>query len=181
MSLRIGRAARTAAACLVWLACVVLLACAVSVAAGSGAALAGASAGRGLESLPHTWCGIFRWSSDNQIQHVSLRFEQSRTAPDGRVELVGSGVYSTDRRVVITVRAVVDPNDRSIEIWESNPSAAGFTTEGSHVGRLTPDLQTIRARWRPRGAGPSGALVLHAAGPLADPRVCDEAPATRAP
>ncbi len=166
MRVRIGcTALRIALGALLW------------VAMGPATGLAGSPADRWLEDLPRAWCGTFRWQSDDQVQHVSLRFDWSRQILNGWVELGGTGVYADDRRVVITVRAVVDPFEGAIEIWESNPSAAGFTTDGSHVGRVAPDLQTITARWRPRGPGSTGTLVLHAVAPSADPEACDSVPA----
>lgn len=116
-----------------------------------------------IERLPRAWCGVFRWDADQIAQHVMIQFDRVETRADGKIEAKGPGLVRTDRTVPFIMRAVIDPSTRAIELFESlEIQVPGYVTDGSHVGELAADLQSMRVVWTTRGTRQRGKMELTA-------------------
>ena len=144
---------------------VLLLLLALPAAAGpAGAEQPSAAPGGGLaEKLPRSWCGTFSWETFGDLQHVTITFDRVTPLADGTIEATGRGIVKSFRTVPFLARAVVDPAGRRIELFESLATPTpGYITDGSHVGTLAPDLQSMRLAWTTRGTGERGSMQLQA-------------------
>ena len=113
--------------------------------------------------MPRAWCGVFRWDHDQIAQHVTIRFDRFEARADGKIEATGPGLVRTGRTVPFIMRAVIDPATRAIELFESlEAPVPGYVTDGSHVGELAADLQSMRVVWTTRGTAERGAMELNA-------------------
>ena len=122
-----------------------------------------------LDRLPLAWCGIFRWDGDAQEQRVTLAFPRFEQRADGRLEADGPGILRSYRIVPFRMRAVVDPATRRVEMFEAlDIPMSDYVTDGSHVGELAADLQSMRLVWTTRGTGKRGAMELFARPATAD-------------
>jgi hypothetical protein len=121
-----------------------------------------------LDRMPRAWCGVFRWEGDDRAQHVTIIFRRASLRADGRIEADGPGLVRYEdepdsQAVRFHMRAVVDPATRRIEMFESiDVPRADYVTDGSHVGALAADLQSMQTVWTTRGTGRRGALHMNA-------------------
>lgn len=107
------------------------------------------------------YVGTYRWRGGGPAQQVRFWFERVEARGDGKLVVTGRGVYlPPPNRTNITIRAAIDRRTGRIEIWESNPDQAGFTTDGSHVGTISAGFCAIEAVWTSKGSGSQGDLVL---------------------
>src|SRR5262245_40080636 len=117
-----------------------------------------------VAQLPRAFVGDFRWHDDRMIQNVAIRFKSVRRVDAEHAEAVGCGNYNTAGIVTsINVRMQITLSGLQVEIWESAPDRATFVTDGSHLGRLSPDLGAIEAEWTTVSTGQRGRLRLRAA------------------
>ena len=122
-----------------------------------------------VEQLPRAWCGTFRWDGGGDDQRVTITFDRVELGADGKIEATGPGLVRTSRTVRFSVRTVIEPETRRIEMFESvAPGTPGYITDGSHVGELAADLQSMRLAWTTRGTGERGSMELIARPPPAD-------------
>jgi hypothetical protein len=120
-----------------------------------------------LESkLPRTYEGEFRWHGDRRPQKVEIKIISTNRLDSQHVEALGCGRYDASGLVTnIRVRMKIDVMSLDVEIWELDAvGSVGFTTSGSHKGRLTDNLQEIDAEWTTQPNGPKGRLLLRAGG-----------------
>lgn len=122
-----------------------------------------------VEQLPRAWCGTFRWEGESGGQRVTIAFDRVERRADGKIEASGVGQVVTERTVRFTARAVIEPETRQVEMFEEvPPGTPGYVSDGSHVGTLAADLQTMRLVWTTRGTGERGSMELVARPPQAD-------------
>lgn len=139
------------------------------------------------ERVPRAWCGVFRWDGDAREQHVTIRFERVAARPGGEIEAEGPGLVRyedepPERGVRFRMRAAIDPATLRIEMFESiGAPRSDYVTDGSHLGALAPDLQSLSAVWTTRATGRQGALRLAARPERADLAHACAPPASRAP
>lgn len=144
-------------------ALILLLALPASVASAQDAAPDGF-----VERLPRAWCGSFRWEDDARDQLVTIAFTRVVARPDGKIEADGPGLVRyldepPSEAIPFRIRAVIEPATRRIEMFESiDVPRPGYVTDGSHVGELVPDLQSMRLVWTTRSTGKRGDLELGA-------------------
>lgn len=106
-------------------------------------------AGTLVSQLPRAFAGQFQWRDSIRIYKVTLDFKDVQVLDDGRVEATGSGVYDAYGEInKVNVRAVIDPDDLYLEMWEYDPANKGSELEGVYRGDLSDDMQTITAMWR---------------------------------
>jgi hypothetical protein len=117
-----------------------------------------------IDKLPRGFVGEFVWDGDNTVQNVVMRFDRVQPLNGESAEATGCGAYEVNRRVTkIKVRMLVNWSDLHVQILEQSPEGNdSFTTDGSHRGKLSDDLQKIEARWS-GSDGKRGKLHLHAA------------------
>ena len=121
-----------------------------------------------VERLPRAWCGSFRWDDDAREQLVTIAFTRVAVLADGKIEADGPGLVRyqdepASQAIPFRIRAVIEPGTRRIEMFESiDVPRANYVTDGSHVGALVPDLQSMRLVWTTRSDGRRGALELGA-------------------
>jgi hypothetical protein len=114
-------------------------------------------------NLSHEFCGSFRWQNDRSAQDVVVKLGDFHVDQEGRVAAEGKGRYTTPAQVTdIDVKWLIDPGTRRFEMWELNPNRSAFTIDGSHIGSLDEDLQSVRAVWTTNGTGALGTLTLAA-------------------
>jgi hypothetical protein len=123
------------------------------------------------ERLARAWCGVFRWRGDDQDQNYTMAFTSVTRRTDGRIEASGPGrnrivapAAFRSRTVDMTVRAVIDPVTRNVEIWERTPSfVPDYWTDEPFVGTLAQDLQSmvLTSRWE-KDRRLLGDMILHA-------------------
>ncbi len=156
---------------LVRTAALVLLLALPAVTDSAGAEQPSAAPGGDLaEKLPRAWCGTFSWVTYNDLQHVTITFDRVAVRADGRLEATGRGVVRSFRVVPFQARAVVEPEGLRVELFESVAAPTpGYITDGSHVGTLAGDLQSMRLVWTTRGTGERGTMQLIARPAGADP------------
>jgi hypothetical protein len=133
------------------------------------AAVAAAQESSPLENkLPRTYEGAFRWYRGSIPQKVEIKITSTTRLDSQYVEALGCGQYDALGSVTnILVRMKIDVQSLEVEIWEFDAvGSLGFTTNGSHKGRLTDDLQEIDAEWATQPDGPKGRLLLRAGGPF---------------
>jgi hypothetical protein len=117
-----------------------------------------------VANLPLGFVGDFQWDNDRTLQKVAIRFRSVRRVDAEHAEALGCGHYDAAGTVTsIDVKMRVSLAGLEVEIWESAPDRATFTTNGSHVGRLSDDLGAIDAEWTTRSNGRRGRLRLRAA------------------
>ena len=121
------------------------------------------------EKLPRAYIGEFLWDGDNAVENVVITFDKVQGLNEQNAEALGCGSYEVGRRVTkIAVRMFIRLSDLEVEIFERSPEGNGaFETDGSHRGKLSPDLQQIDAQWTTRASGKHGQLHLHATGSAA--------------
>jgi hypothetical protein len=114
--------------------------------------------------LPRTYEGAFRWYPGSIPQKVEIKIMSTTRLDSQYVEALGCGRYDVLGSVTnIRVRMKIDVQSLDVEIWEFDAvGSLGFTTNGSHKGRLTDDLQEIDAEWTTQPDGPKGRLLLRA-------------------
>jgi hypothetical protein len=123
------------------------------------------------ERLPRGWCGVFRWDSDGIAQYITLSFVRVERRADGKIEAFGPGLVRTYRTTRITMRAVIDPITRAVEMFERlMDDTPNWVDDGVHAGELSADFETMRLVWTTRGTGERGRMVLTARPPQADLR-----------
>lgn len=116
-----------------------------------------------IAKLSKEFSGTFRWDGEASLQHLTVTLRDVAQDLDGLVVARGSGRYDADGRVTaIDVKWWIDPANRRFEMWEANPTASVFETEGSHVGTISSDLRTVSATWTTRSSGRKGILFLEA-------------------
>ncbi len=126
------------------------------------------------ERLPRHWCGLFRWEGEALEQVVRIAFTRAAFRADGRFELNGDGRVRYRHEphgetVPFRMRAIVEPATRRIEMFEAlDAPRPDYVTDGSHVGELAPDLQSMRLVWTTRSTGRRGALELYSRPPAAE-------------
>ncbi len=139
------------------------------------------------DRLPRAWCGVFRWEGEAREQHVTIRLDRVAARADGAVEGDGPGLVRYEdeppvQAVPFHMRAVVDPATRRIEMYESiDRPRADYVVDGSHVGTLAADLQSLTAVWTTRSTGRRGALRMNARPAEADLAQPCAPPSSRAP
>ena len=124
-----------------------------------------------IERLPRSWCGVFRWRGDSQDQHYTLAFTFVTRRASGTIDANGPGRNqivapepTPTRTIDITVRAVIDPVTRRVEIWEhTSTTLPNYDTSEPFTGTLADDLQSMRliSHWR-KDRRLLGDMVLHA-------------------
>jgi hypothetical protein len=117
-----------------------------------------------INNLPHGYIGEFRWDGDRLVQNVVVRFDLVRPLDAESFEASGCGAYELNRQVTkIKVRMLVNRSDLRVQILEQSPEGSdSFTTDGSHRGKLSADLQEIDAQWTGSSDGKRGHLHLRA-------------------
>lgn len=139
------------------------------------------------ERVPRAWCGTFRWEGEAREQHVTIKFGRFAARGDGAVESEGPGLVRyedepPDRAVRFRMRAVIDPATRRIELFERiDVPRSDYVTDGSHLGTVSPDLQSMSTVWTTRGTGRRGALRMNARPDEADLAQGCAPPSSRAP
>jgi hypothetical protein len=117
-------------------------------------------------TLPRSYDGEFRWVGDRTTQKVRIKLNLIKRLDASRLEAIGCGRYEVlDRITDIGVQIRIDTPNLDVEIREFSPSGTGariFVTDGSHKGRLSEDLQTIKAEWVTLTTGQRGLLQLQA-------------------
>ncbi len=102
-----------------------------------------------IKQLPRSYAGEFQWRDSVRIYKVTLQFTNVRVLDTGVVEATGTGIYDEYGSLsMVNIRAEIDPKDLFLEIWETDPVAAGRELEGMYRGDLSEDMQTITAMWR---------------------------------
>ena len=102
-----------------------------------------------VRQLPRAYAGTFQWRDSVRLYKVSIRFNDVRVLDNGRVEATGDGVYDAYGEISkVNIRAVIDPDDLFLEIWEYDPASAGDELDGLYRGDLSTDMQSITATWR---------------------------------
>lgn len=139
------------------------------------------------DRLPRAWCGIFRWEGDLREQHVTIAFARVAVRAGGNIEAEGPGLvrYQDEppsQAVPFRIRAVIEPATRRIEMFESiETPRVDYVTDGSHVGVLADDLQSLRSVWTTRGTGRRGTLQMNGRPAHADLRQGCAPPSSEAP
>ena len=140
-----------------------------------------------LDRVPRAWCGVFRWDGDAREQHVTIRFERIAARADGTIEAHGPGLVRYEdeaprQAVRFRIRAVIEPATRRIEMFERiDTPRSDYVTDGSHLGTLAADLQSLGAVWTTRSTGKRGALRMNARPAQADLTQGCAPPSSRAP
>jgi len=131
-----------------------------------------------IEQLPRGYIGFFQWDGSAQTQQVAITFTVLQPLADDKVEARGCGRYDASGLVTeIRVKMQVDAVTLKFEMWELDPiGSAGFTTDGSHKGGLSSDLQRLDAEWETASTGAKGKLHLGAG-----PTISCGAPSARGP
>src|SRR5580700_3101075 len=117
-----------------------------------------------IERLPNGYVGSFQWDGSAGTQQVAITFTALQPLDGGKVEARGCGRYDASGLVTdIRVKMRIDATTLDVEMWELDPiGPAGFTTDGSHKGRLSNDLQRLDAEWQTTSSGQTGRLHLAA-------------------
>jgi hypothetical protein len=117
-----------------------------------------------IERLPRGYVGSFQWYDSAGAQQVAITFTALQLLDDGKVEARGCGHYDASGQVTeIRVKMHIDATTLAVEIWELDPIGSGsFTTDGSHKGKLSSDLQRLDAEWQTTSTGQKGRLHLAA-------------------
>lgn len=110
--------------------------------------------------LPVKYAGSFQWKDGWVVQKVEFIFKEQHVLDSGKIELLGKGLYSVERKTHIAIKCIIDPITHRLEIWEVDPSNTDFITEGSHNGWITQDWSWINAIWTTKETGKKGVLVL---------------------
>lgn len=132
-------------------------------------------------NLPTDYQGTFQWDNDPTVQEVKVRIDAVSIGTDRQVTATGSSVYTTlGQKTAINVTWLIDPVSGRFEMWEKDPTAADFVTDGSHVGVISTDLNSINAMWTTRSSGQSGQLCLHSKASKPRQRLCAAKSASRA-
>lgn len=140
-----------------------------------------------LQRLPRGWCGVFRWVDEDREQQVTVVFHHAAARADGRIELKGPGFVRYEheppqRGVPFTMQAVVEPATRRIELFETiDTPRVDYVTNGSHVGELAEDLQSMQTVWTTRSDGRRGTMRLNARPARAELTQPCAPPSSRAP
>lgn len=112
--------------------------------------------------LATTYEGSFRWKAEASDQKVTISFDNVIDGAVGKVWAFGKGVYVIpERTTTIRVKALIDPRNLKLQMWELDPDKQGFVTDGSHKGKISEDLKTIEAVWT-SSDGATGDLKLGA-------------------
>ena len=102
-----------------------------------------------VRQLPRSFAGEFQWRDSVRVYKVAIKFTDVRLLDTGRVEAVGTGVYDAYGEISkVNIRAVIDPDDLFLEIWEHDVASEGTEEEGLYRGDLSADMQSITAMWR---------------------------------
>ena len=102
-----------------------------------------------ISQLPRTYAGTYQWRDSVRIYKVTLQFTDVRVLDTGRVEATGAGIYDAYGEISkVNIRAVIDPDDLFLEIWEYDPAIDGSELDGLYRGNLSTDMQSITAMWR---------------------------------
>jgi hypothetical protein len=139
------------------------------------------------DRVPRAWCGVFRWEGETREQHVTIRFNRFVARAGGTIEADGPGLVRyedepPDQAVRFRMRAVIDPATRRIEMFERiDVPRSDYVTDGSHVGQLAADLQSMSTVWTTRGTGRRGAMRMNARPEQADLTQGCAPPSSRAP
>lgn len=122
-----------------------------------------------IEHLPKGYVGSFQWYGSGETQQVAVAFTAVQPLDDGNVEARGCGRYDASGQVTeIRLTMHIDATTLAVEIWELDPIGSGsFTTDGSHRGKLSTDLQRIDAEWQTTSTGEKGRLHLAAGSSIA--------------
>jgi hypothetical protein len=113
--------------------------------------------------LPREFSGSFKWRGEEPALEVEFLFAERSSLEGSKLEVKGGGTYHLPGQVThIRVRAVIDAASLDIEIWELAPTTTVFVTEGTHRGKLSPDLRSISAVWVNEPTKKTGDLTLAA-------------------
>ncbi len=108
--------------------------------------------------------GSFRWNDSDTADRVFIELDHIGTSSNGRITAYGKGVYiftDPDRLTSIEVKWVINPKSLRFEMWEMNAvGEQDFITNGSHVGTISADMDSITATWTTKGTGQQGTLQL---------------------
>ncbi|MGP0093907.1 MAG: hypothetical protein ACLPKB_28790 [Xanthobacteraceae bacterium] len=132
-----------------------------------------------IERLPRGYVGSFQWDEGVGTQQVAITFTALQLLDDGNVEARGCGRYDASGQVTeIRVKMHIDATTLAVEMWELDPIGSGsFTTDGSHKGKLSSDLQRLDAEWLTTSTGQKGRLLLTAGSSI----ITCAAPSARGP
>ena len=110
------------------------------------------------------YSGSFLWDEkDPELQKVRIRFSNINVELGGKITAYGAAVYNTNGKTSYSeVKLKVDQKSLRIEMWEENSNDPDFVTDGSHVGRISADLMSIKATWTTNSNGETGVLRLEA-------------------
>lgn len=103
-----------------------------------------------VKQMPRSYSGQFQWRDSVKVYKVSMNFTDVRVLDTGMVEATGTGVYDLYGEITrVNVRAVIDPNELFLEIWEHESGAEpdGAEAEGLYRGDLSDDMRSITAMW----------------------------------
>lgn len=112
--------------------------------------------------LPWEYDGTYRWTGSAELSDVHIRWEEFHKEGEQSIA-EGAAIYISPwkQKTRIRVRAHIDLETRSIEIWESEPSQPNFVTNGSHKGTLSEDLQQIETTWTTLSNGKTPGATGH--------------------
>lgn len=115
-----------------------------------------------MNNLPRKWEGTFTWyDTSRPVQKITVDITEVSIDADGNVIALGDGVYYKEQLVEFSLKWSINPETLRFEMWESAPKPAeGIVTDGSHVGKISSDLDKIEAVWISINDGKLGDLFL---------------------
>lgn len=120
-----------------------------------------------VRNLPKKYSGYFQWQQSSGVA-VTVDINEINIDEEGNVVAIGRDSYNSNGRITeLDVKLKIIPATLSFEMWESNPDSKwrrgrSFVTDSSHIGRISEDLESIKAVYTTKGRKPQkGDLVLH--------------------
>lgn len=110
------------------------------------------------------YSGKFVWDELNpEIQNIRVRFSSINYGSGGKISAKGGGYYNINGKLLYSeVRVELDRKSLRFEMWEKSTNDDNFVSDGSHLGRISPDFSTVTATWTTRKTGETGKLQLKA-------------------
>ena len=113
-----------------------------------------------VADLPREFQGQYQWGDGSMPFTLILKFEKIEEK-QGTIHFSGSHFYMPgDWKAKID--GTIDAKSGRITIWESEASRPGLVTDGSFVGAVSSDLQSIEALWTTNSTGNTGWLKVKA-------------------
>lgn len=118
--------------------------------------------------FPAQFEGKFYWENSTEITHINDFFLDD-VKQVGTTNFTLSGYYTDTLGIKVDIKAFLNTNLRSMEIWESNPrnmetddllTDEEFILDGSHIGFFNEDYSSLNSFWIPFSAGSRGILQI---------------------